>query len=243
MQKIEVSAAYREKLGKGPSRQMRMAGQVPAVLYRKGVSTTLSLNPKEIDRVLNSASGENSLITLKLSGGQNGEGVAVAEHLAVLKEIQRNPVTDNMVHVDLFEILMNELITLRIPVVLTGAAIGVKNGGIVQHSARELEVRCLPALIPDSISVDVSALKIGDSIHVREMVMAEGIELLTDRNQSIVSVVPPISEAKMEAILATAPKETKEPEVIGQKEKEAAAAEKGDTKAKGGEKAKPEGKK
>jgi large subunit ribosomal protein L25 len=200
---------------------------------------------KEIDRVLHSASGENSLISLKLSGGQNGAGAAGEERLAVLREIQRNPVTEGMVHVDLFEISMNEPIALKIPVELVGLAAGVKNGGILQHSTRELEVRCLPALIPDRIRVEVSALKIGDSIHVRELVMAEGIELLSDPNQSLVSVVPPISEAKMEAILATAtgPKETKEPEVIGQKEKEEAAAEKGDTKAKGAEKPKAEGKK
>ncbi len=221
MQKVEISGAYRETRGKGPARQLRAIGQVPAVLYSKGTSTLLQVNPKEINRILNSPSGENSLITLVLSQGKEGYATS---RLAVLKAVQRNPVSESLVHVDLFEISLSDPITLRIPIEITGLSVGVKGGGILQHSTRDLEVRCLPAIVPDRISVDVTALKIGDSIHQREIVLGEGIELLGDPNQSIVSVVPPISEAKMDAILATGPKDIKAPEVTKQKDKEEIAA-------------------
>ena len=122
MQKIAVESMYREKRGKGPARQLRMRGQVPAVLYSKGTSTLLELNPKEIDNLLKSASGENSLITLR--AGKEGEKES---RLAILKELQRDPITGKILHVDLFEVSINEPLALRIPVEVFGVSIGVKN--------------------------------------------------------------------------------------------------------------------
>lgn len=242
MQRIEIQSEYRREAGKGVARQLRMRGRIPAVLYGAGASTLLTMDPKDIDKVLHSTSGENTLITLQIAGGSDG-----GSRVAILRDFQRDPITGKVLHADLFEINMNEPIVIKVPVEVIGTvSVGVKEGGVLQHNLRELEIRCLPSLIPDHIQVDASALGIGESIHAKDIPLAEGIEMMTDADQVVVSVAAPISEAKLEALL-TAPKETKEPEVLSKKEKEgeegAKTEGKGEAKAAGGEaKAKPEAK-
>ena len=238
MQKIEIQSEFRKEAGKGVARQLRMRGKIPAVLYGAGASTLLTMDPKEIDKVLHSASGENTLLTLHIAGASDG-----ASRVAILRDFQRDPIDGKVLHADLFEINMNEPIVVKVPVEVIGTvSVGVKEGGVLQHNARELEIRCLPSLIPDHIQVDASPLGIGESIHAKDIRLAEGIEIMTDPDQVIVSVAAPISEAKLEELL-TAPKETKEPEVLTKKEEEAPKAEgKGEAKAGGEAKAKPEAK-
>jgi large subunit ribosomal protein L25 len=239
MQKIEIQSEYRKEAGKGVARQLRMRGRIPAVLYGAGASTLLTMDPKDIDKVLHSASGENTLITLQITGSDGGSRVAI------LRDFQRDPITGKVLHADLFEINMNEPIVIKVPVEVVGAvSVGVKEGGVLQHNLRDLEIRCLPSLIPDQIQVDASALGIGESVHAKDIRLAEGIEVMTDPDQVVVSVAAPISDAKLEELL-TAPKETKEPEVLSKKEKEGEEASKAEGKgeAKAGEaKAKPEAK-
>ncbi|MDC4222709.1 MAG: 50S ribosomal protein L25 [Candidatus Manganitrophus sp.] len=240
MQKIEIQSEFRKEAGKGIARQLRMRGKIPAVLYGAGASTLLTMDPKDIDKVLHSASGENTLITLQISGGA-GE----ASRVAILRDFQRDPITGKVLHADLFEINMNEPIVIKVPVEVVGAvSVGVKEGGVLQHNLRELEIRCLPSLIPDHIQVDASALAIGESVHAKDIRLAEGIEVMTDPDQVVVSVAAPISEAKLEELL-TAPKEVKEPEVLTKKEGEEAPKAEGERerpKAGGEAKAKPEAK-
>jgi large subunit ribosomal protein L25 len=233
MQKVAITSTIREKRGKGPARQLRMAGRVPAVLYSKGNSTLYSLNPKEIDKMLQTPSGENSLITL-----QSGEEGNQDSRLAILKALQRDPIRGQILHVDLFEISINEKLTLRVPVEAYGVSVGVKNGGILQHNLRDIEIRCLPSLIPDNIRVDITLLKLGESLHVKDISVLEGVEIISDPEFVVVSVAAPMSEAQLEAMLATAPKDTKGPEVTGEKAKE----EEGKTDAKGKPDAKGKGK-
>lgn len=227
MQKIEIQSEFRKETGKGVARQLRMRGRIPAVLYSAGASTLLTMDPKDIDKVLHSASGENTLITLQIMGGSEG-----GSRVAILRDFQRDPITGKVLHADLFEINMNEPIVVKVPVEVIGTvSAGVKEGGVLQHNARELEIRCLPLSIPDHIQVDASPLGIGESIHAKDIRLAEGIEMMTDPDQVVVSVAAPISEAKLEELL-TAPKETKEPEVLTKKEEEAPKAEgKGEAKA------------
>jgi large subunit ribosomal protein L25 len=224
MQKLEIQGVYREEKGKGPARQLRMKGYVPAVLYRKGSCVSLQLSQKEVDRAVHSMSGRNNLITIQITSEGNQ-----TTRMAVIKEAQRHPLTDTILHLDLFEVSMNEPLTLKVPIEIIGTSVGIKAGGILQHSIRELLIQCLPAVIPDKIRVDITTLEIGQAIHARDIVLGEGVKRLGDTNPSIVSVIPPISKEKMEASLVTTPKDTKEPEVIGQKEKEEkeAAAGKG----------------
>lgn len=240
MQKIEIQSEYRKDAGKGVARQLRMRGKIPAVLYSAGASTLLTMDPKEIDKVLHSLSGENTLITLKVEGG-TGE----ASRVAILRDFQRDPITGKILHADLFEISMTEPILVKVPVEVTGGVpAGVKEGGVLQHNIRELEIRCLPSLIPDHIQVDATPMGIGQSIHVKDIHLEAGIEMMADPDQVVVSVAAPMSEAKLEELLTSAPKEGKEPEVLTKKEGEEAPKVEGKGEAKGEAKAegKPEAK-
>lgn len=238
MQKIEIRSEFRKEAGKGIARQLRMRGRIPAVLYAAGASTLLTMDPKDINKVLHSVSGENTLITLQIAGGSGEES-----RVAILRDFQRDPITGKILHADLFEINMNEPIVVQVPVEVIGTVSeGVKEGGVLQHNMRELEIRCLPLSIPDHIQVDASALGIGESIHAKDIQLAEGIEMMTDPDHVVVSVAAPISEAKLEELL-TAPKDLKEPEVLSKKEGEEGAKAEGKGEAKAGEaKAKPEAK-
>lgn len=239
MQRVDVEAELRDKSGKGVARQIRRAGKVPGVLYGEGKSTLLILNPSDLLKILHSESGENALINLKLKGAKTKEAITT-----ILRDFQRDPVTRELLHADLFEISMNKAIRVRVPLETMGEVpVGVKEGGVLQYNLRELEVECLPIMIPDQIKVNASHLKIGETIHVKDLQVAEGITVLEDPEMAVVSVAAPISEAKFEEILAgpSAAAEVKEPELVG-KEKKAEEGEAAEPEAKAGEKpeAKPQ---
>lgn len=228
MQKIEIEGEQREQSGKGWARKLRVQGKIPAVLYSAGKSRKITLNPKDVQRVLHSTSGGNTLISLKLEKGDN-----TAEHLAILRDYQIDPITDSVLHADLFEISMKDKISVRVRVEITGEVpVGVKNGGVTQQILREVEIRCLPAEIPDHIRIDASQLDIGGAIHVRDLDLGQGIEILEEKEQTLVSVSAPISEAKLEELLASG-KDVKEPEIVvkGKEEESKAEGGKGEAKA------------
>lgn len=219
MQRVEMEAARRDASGKGPARQLRLAGQIPAVLYGEGKSTLLTVQSAELARVLKSGSGENALISLKVTSPNGAE-----MRTAILRDLQRDPITGAVLHADLFEISMNKSIRIRVPIAVVGEVpAGVKEGGVLQHSLREIEIECLPAQIPARIEIDASALNVGDSIHLRDLKVAEGVRLIGDADLALVSVAAPMSEEKLEQILAGTP-EAKEPEVIGKAKEEGAEA-------------------
>lgn len=235
MQRVDLEAERREKTGKGSARTFRRAGLIPAVLYSDGNSALLTLRPKDLIKILKSASGENALINLSIK-----EGDAVQTRTAILRDYQKDPVDGSILHADLFELNMNKAIRVRVPIHVKGdVPAGVKEGGVLQHNLREVEIECLPSLIPDAIDVDAGPLQIGESIHVRDLPVAEGIKILEDEDLGIVSIAAPMSEEKLEEILAGTPAaETKEPEVIGKKkEEEGEGAAEGAAPGKPGEKA------
>ncbi len=235
MQKITVQGERRTKAGKGVARQLRFSGKIPAVIYSEGKSALLTLTPEEIEKVLHSASGENTLINLQITG-EKKDPSDTGEHIAILRDFQRDPITGMVLHADLFEISMTEAISIMVQVEVIGETpVGVKtDGGALQHNMRELEVRCLPTLIPDHIQVDASALEVGQSIHVKDLPVKEGISFLADPSLVVVSVTAAISDEKLESMLSAEPGESKEPEVTAEKEdKEGAGAEtKGEEKSK-----------
>jgi large subunit ribosomal protein L25 len=147
----------------------------------------------------------------------------------MLKDLQVHPLDRSYLHADFYAVAMDEKIEVDIPVRLVGKAEGVKAGGIQQQTMREIRVRCLPTEIPEFLEVDVSALKIGDSLHVRDLAPPEKFDLVTDKNFTLASVVPPISEAKYEELVATpeAAREMAQPERIGEKKEEPEVAEPG----------------
>ncbi len=221
MEKITLTAQAREKAGKGVARTLRRNDRVPAVLYGHGKSLPISMNNKEVTRVLNTEGGEHALITLKIDGAKDQ-----ADRMALIKDYQVDPVKGSLIHVDLMEVAMNEKVKIPVAVHITGSAIGVKEGGILQSGLRTLDIECLPNQIPDSINVDISSLNINESVHVRDIAVAEGIRILTDGDATVATIQPPISAEKLEAMLTATPAaatEGAEPELVKKPKAEAAA--------------------
>jgi len=184
-----LGVELREKRGKGVARKLRAAGRIPGICYRRNAeSVAVSLDPRELDLLLRKASaGINTLIDLKVTGGGDFDGRQV-----LVKELQRDPITGAYLHADLYAVDLQQSIHVSVPVHLKGTAIGVTlGGGILDQATRELDVECLPNAIPEEFAVDVSQLEVGDSIHVRDLEVPEGIEILNDPDVSIVSVVAP----------------------------------------------------
>jgi large subunit ribosomal protein L25 len=197
----------RENTGKGNARKLRASGRVPAVIYGHGEETRLlSADAHELDLLFSRIRVENTIIDVTVTGEKKPVK-------ALVREVQKHVVREEILHVDFYQIHAGERITVEVPVRLTGAAPGVKAGGILQQAASELEVRCLPDQIPETIDVDISALEIGDSIHLRDIVPPAGVEFQADADRTICSVVPPAVVAVEEVAPVVA--EVAEPEVIG----------------------------
>jgi large subunit ribosomal protein L25 len=191
---IALQAEPRDQTGKGAARKMRADGRIPAICYRRNAaSVSISLDPHSLhDLIRNASAGVNTLFDLKMAGGGDFDGRQV-----LVKDIQRDPVSGDYLHADLFAVDLKEKIHVSVPIHLTGSAEGVTLGGILDHALRELEIQCLPGAIPEEFSVDVSALDIGMSIHVRDLTLPDDVELLVDPNLSIVSVVAPAVEEEV----------------------------------------------
>lgn len=212
MKEITFKVSARKEAGKEKAKKLRAQGMLPGVVYGEGGAVPIVFNAHEFEVLWHAARGENVLINLEI---QNG-GVETKKSL--VREIQREPVWGKILHVDFQHISLTKKITVKVPVHLVGTAVGVKDtGGILQHTFRELEVSCLPTEIPQHIDVDVTNLKIGDSIHVRDLKLSPGIQILVDGDLSVVSVVPPtiIKEGELEAAAEVA-----EPEVITERKPE-----------------------
>ncbi len=211
--KFDLAVELRQGVGKGPARQLRRAGKVPAVLYGQGECLLLVANPDDLVKILRSHAASTSLISLSVNGAS-----AKLKRIALLRDYQVDPVTGEVLHADLFEVLMDKPIRVKVPVHLTGGQpLGVKDGGILHHNTREIHIECLPSAMPDSIEVDASHLNINQGIHLKEIPKPEGVRFLDDPDQMVVSVAAPMSDAKLEALLtsgAAAPEGAKEPEVL-----------------------------
>jgi len=184
-----LGVELREGRGKGVARKLRAAGRIPGICYRRNAeSVAVSLDPKELDRLIRKASsGINTLIDLKVAGGGDFDGRQV-----LIKELQRDPISGAYLHADLYAVDLKQTIHISIPVQLKGTPIGVTlGGGILDHATRELDVECLPDAIPEEFAIDVSELEVGQSLHVRNIKVLEGVEILNDPDVSIVSVVAP----------------------------------------------------
>jgi large subunit ribosomal protein L25 len=205
------------------------------VLYAEGKSLLLTLDPADLTKILYSGAGENALITLKIQGMKDRASAASkadTERLTILRDFQVDPVTGKLLHADLFEVSLNKTIRVRVHIEVVGEVPqGVKEGGVLQHQMREVEIECLPMAIPDRLEVDASALKIGEASYIRDLTVGEGVRVLGQPDQVVVSVAAPISEAKLEELLTATAKEAKEPEVIARGKEEGEEAVKPEAKA------------
>lgn len=190
MEQVELSAEVREQLGKGPVRRLKREGLIPSVLYGpKTRPIPLTLNYKEIREILSKAAGTNVLISLRI-----GQGDQVDVKTVMIKEYQLDSIRSVLIHADLYEVSMDEKITIMVSINIEGKAPGVELGGSLSQVNREVEVECLPMDIPNKIDVDISNLDLGDSVHVSDLVVKEGVEILTDQKTALVTIVAPMAE-------------------------------------------------
>jgi len=218
MERISIQAEKREGAGKGIARTLRREGKVPAVLYRAGKAQSIQLSRKELSKLINKVAGEQVMVDLQFADGE--------KKLALLKNFQVDPIRSELLHTDFFEVSLTETVRITVHVTTKGEPIGVKrDGGILQHPIREIMIECLPDNIPGKIEVDISKLEVGQSLHVSDLKVEEGIKILTDPHEVIVNVVESAVEVAPVAAEVAAPV-TAEPEVIkkGKKEEEGAAA-------------------
>ena len=216
MEKIMLKADKRAETGKGGARSLRRQDILPAVMYGVGKTIPIKLNRKEIQKLIYSGGGEHALITLELNEG----GSKISEHPVLIKDYQREPVSEELLHVDFIEVSLKEKIKVTIPVVIIKEPAGIKMGGIMQHRVREIEVECLPTQIPDKIEIDAGFVEIGHSLHVSDIPAVEGIKIVTDPSEVILSVTAP----KEEVVAAPVEAEVAEPEVLKAKGKAAEEA-------------------
>lgn len=228
-----LEATLREATTKNAARRVRVAGQVPAVVYGAGkASQTVSVDPRLVQKILYSQTGHNTIVDLKMPNEQAK---------AMIVDWQYEPIRGHLLHVDFKRIAMDKALRIKVPVLLKGEAVGVKvDGGILEQVLREVEIECLPADIPASIDVDVTELTFGKLIRVEDLPHGEKLKFLTDANQMvahIVSVKEVVVETAVAVVDATAA--STEPEVAKKGKQDAEGAE-GDKAAgdKGGDKKK-----
>lgn len=216
MERFKIIAHRREPKGKGGARKLRRQGLIPAVFYGPKVqSTAVACDSRDLIRILQH--GQNVLIDLKITDGKGDSGDS--DHVTMVKDVQVDPLRGVPIHADLYEVSMEETMTVEVPIRLTGKPEGTKMGGILEQIRRELEVECLPADLPTHIEVDVSHLDTGDSVHVQD-ITADKVKILTDPHLTIATVVPPAVEKEPELEAAVIEAE-EEAEAAAKEEKEA----------------------
>lgn len=213
---LDLSAELRDRAGKAVSGRLRRSGHVPVVLYGgKEANRNLQVIERELVPVLKAADSTNVLVNLKIK-----EGAGETAKLSIVKSRQFHPVTNGVVHVDFFQVALSDSIDVRVPIETTGIPAGIKEGGVVVYNMRALRVRGKVQDIPDKLSIEISALTIGQSRHVSDLTIPAGIKVMAGPTEAIVSVSIPTELAEPtpgEAAAATT--EVAQPEVIGEKER------------------------
>ena len=197
MKSVALKAYPRSQVQRAEVTKLRAAGRVPATIYgRQAAPQNLEVNSKEIADLLNHSVSENLLVDLTV------EKDARSKRLALVQEIQHHPLSGKVVHVDFHEVAETEKVTIFVPVETTGEPAGVKNGGgTLEHILHKLKVRCLPKDLPEQITLDVTALEIGKSLHIGDVVPPAGVEIVGEKSRTVVAVAAPRAE---EEVVATA---------------------------------------
>jgi len=211
---VTVALERRQELGKGGARKLRRVGYVPAVLYSRDSasgSEPLKIRLGELERILRIPGVTHHILELSIDG---------EKRRGIIKDIQYNPVKNEIWHIDFYEVKADQKISLTVPVVIQGESKGVKAGGILEIVTPELEIECLPDAIPEAIVVDVTELEVGDAIHVRELKVPEGVTIAENPDEVVVVVTPP--EVAVEEEEEKTEEEPEAPKVIakGKAEKE-----------------------
>lgn len=239
MKQVPLQAKVRTSRGSSRSRRLRSSGFIPAEVYgHKEPNQSIEVPEKELSKILGSAKGENLFFALAIEGAKSGEPL-----LAVIKEVQYHKISHSLLHADFHKVKMNEKIRIKIPIRVLNADLcdGVKSGGVLQVFMRSLEVQCLPTQIPEAIQVEALNLKVGDSVHVSDLKLPEGVKAIQGAGNVVMSVAAQMAEeVKAEVAPVEGAAVAGEPEVLSAKKKEEGEAEAG--KAAPGGKAAPAGK-
>jgi len=216
----ELTVQQRGETGKQVAKRLRRAGVVPAVLYGGAKPESISVDPKAVLRVIHGHAGSTQLLNLTFEGGADSR-------MAIIRDLQFDPVSERLLHVDLQEVTADRAITVRVAVHPVGEAVGVRDQkGILNVVLHELDVSCLPAMIPERIDADVAALMIGDVLTVGDLRAPEGVRILNDPGQAVVTVAAPMAEEVVAAPVTPAATATAEPEVLTERKKEEEADDK-----------------
>lgn len=188
---MNLTVQLRDKKGKGPAKQARRNNRIPGILYGRGFTPQpVEVDARSLQKALLLGAADSKLIDLVV---ESAAGQPAAEK-ALIKAIQRHPVTDRIEHIDFYRVVMTEKIEVEVPLVLTSTPIGIKMGGVLEKRMDSVRVRCLPGQIPEHFTIDVSALDLGHSLHVSDLKPSEGVQILTDAQQSLAVV----TEVKVE---------------------------------------------
>jgi large subunit ribosomal protein L25 len=220
MEMRELTIRKRDGIGKGPARRLRRSGQVPATLYGGASPVNIAVAPKDILRLTHGHEGSTQLFRVTFEGAKDGK-------MAIIRDMQFDPVSEHLIHVDLQEVAMDRTIQVSVAIHHVGESVGVKDTqGILEMVLREVRVSCLPGNIPEYLEADVTNLAIHDVLTVKDLKCPEGVRILNDPNQAVVTVAPPAAEEVVAATAATTEVAPAEPEVLTErKPKEEAAAE------------------
>lgn len=217
-----LKARHRAQRGKGAARKLRAKGLIPAVIYGHGEETrALSVNAHELDTLFSRISVENTIINLQIAEEKG-------EVPALVREVQSHPFRPEVLHVDFYQIHAGVEVEVEVPIRLVGTAAGVREGGILEHVVHELPIRCMPDKIPSALELDVSALDMGDTLHVNDIVLPDGVFTLLDPERTVCAVVAPAvvaaeepEEVEEEGLAPTGVGgEVEEPEVIRRRAEE-----------------------
>lgn len=228
MEEIILKANTRDELGTRKAKTLRKSGFIPSVVYGGGKSQTIKISRFDLIRFLREHKGENVIIDLKVAENDK----KIKDNTVMIKNIQYDPVTEAIIHLDFNKISLTKTVSVKVPVEAKGEPEGVKlDGGVLEHILWELEIECLPKDMPKSVEVDVSQLKIGDSIHVKDIDLPESIKIKHEPEAIILSVAPPAKEEIVSPEeVAVAEAGAKEPEVIKEKKEEGSEPEAKETK-------------
>ena len=216
MKSVPLNSVSRTLARRAGAKKLREEGRIPAVIYgRQAQPQNLELNAKELQDLINHSVSENLLVDLAV------KDEARPQRLALVQEVQHHPLSGNVLHVDFHEVAADEKVTIMVPVETVGEAEGVKTeGGVLEHALFKIKVRALPKDLPEQLIVDVSHLKIGNSIHIGEIPVPAGVELLGDKKASVVSVAMPRTEEEEAAATAEAATGAGEVEMIKEKKED-----------------------
>ena len=206
MATANLDAKVRTDSGTGVARKLRQSGQVPAIIYgHSRQPQSLAIDTRELERLLERVAAASTVIELSIDG---------RSARTLIREIQRHPVKRSILHVDFQELVAGEKVTVSIPIVFVGSAEGVRGGGILDQVMHELEIRVDPSSIPNHVDVDVTPLQIGHSIHVRDLSIPAGVEVLDDEDATVCTVSAPRASETPAAGVAMVPEAAVEPELI-----------------------------